>query len=36
MIKALKTAAYERSMTSNSRVTETDLVETAIKRFLKL
>jgi hypothetical protein len=36
MIRALKTAAYERSMTSNSRVTETDLVETAIKRFLKL
>jgi hypothetical protein len=36
MIRALKTEAYERSMRSNSRVTETDLVELALKRFLKL
>jgi hypothetical protein len=36
IIRALKTEAYERSMRSGLRVTETDLVELALNQLLKL
>ena len=36
LINALKTASYEQSMKTGSRVTETELVEQALREFLKL
>jgi len=35
LIKALKRESYERSMETGTRVTETDLVEQALRNFLK-
>lgn len=36
LINELKRAAYERSMESGARITETELVEQALKEFFKL
>lgn len=36
LIAALKREAYERSVKSGGRVTETDLVEQALKRYLSI
>ena len=35
LIKALKRESYERSMETGTRVTETDIVEQALRSFLK-